>query len=765
MADTLQNVNKEQKDEAVERLIRQTLQQVKPVEIKTKVKDEVVDYNPALDNTKKLPLELKKYVRSLPGEDKDKVLRYLDIFKQDTTPVIEYINDLRRYGSLSEAKKQGSSQLLNPNKFLKELKNQPDVEEDFNRLTINLLQGNEGYDISTRDDLVGRQKQKLYQGTKKYKVQKGISIALESSARNASRTIAAMYDAAGGNSDALSYLEQRWPEVNKSREGIEQLSEDLTQFGLSVFAGKKVIGLFGKVAGKVAPGFTSKVINKLKKGKLTKDSAGNIKVRSSIAQKLGYWGAGGAIAYGVGEIVTGGSEDDKTIVGDAFGLSETLKMKNTEGLSGAEGTALIGGLTLGIKKAVVPLGKKILESSKIVLNPIGDVVQKAIAPLIAYETKKSRIGLPMIPRGIAYGWNALRSKSGIPKMEDWQILNESFTGLKGFRNRALRAIDRKFLAPTRARRYLPKELARIKKAQEGMLRDERKKVDLDLRNLEKNIYKLADVGMTTRIIGTSGNVGGQQYWQQVINYLRGGDINAVDKILRENVKNIRGQIDKLTMKLHPYIEDEKIAEELINGLQKYLTTSYQIFQGSFKPNKEIRKQAVQWFKDQIKRTDSRFANVKLTSPTLAKEAERRVADIITRGGQPFEGTTAQERLNAIVRDVIAPSGILKSKTKIPEIVQKLMGKVEDPRSIILNTITNQATLLGHIQANKKIVEQGLKYGYIFKDPADRTLKEIARLTGATLVKIKPNKGSSFLNLDDIYTYTQKTVKKIKRVKI
>jgi len=263
MADTLQNVNKEQKDEAVERLIRQTLQQVKPVEIKTKVKDEVVDYNPALDNTKKLPLELKKYVRSLPGEDKDKVLRYLDIFKQDTTPVIEYINDLRRYGSLSEAKKQGSSQLLNPNKFLKELKNQPDVEEDFNRLTINLLQGNEGYDISTRDDLVGRQKQKLYQGTKKYKVQKGISIALESSARNASRTIAAMYDAAGGNSDALSYLEQRWPEVNKSREGIEQLSEDLTQFGLSVFAGKKVIGLFGNEAGKVDPDFTGKVIDKL----------------------------------------------------------------------------------------------------------------------------------------------------------------------------------------------------------------------------------------------------------------------------------------------------------------------------------------------------------------------------------------------------------------------------------------------------------------------------------------------------------------------
>ena len=733
------------------------------------------------ENALALSQEESLYINEIKNDKQyDTALRYLDIFKENPQLVTAYNEAIKEHGSEEEARKAGNTALLlYPNKVFAEYRNNPKLKNDGLRYTIASVQGNKVYDQTIRADKFGELAKKEYQYSYKTKIMQGTGIAMEKSLRSATMTVASMVDLVPGfDTNMLSYIENNWSEAQASRDGLERLAEDLTQFGISLATGKTVLKYAGKLIGKVAPGTTKKILNKIRKEKTVLKKGkpvvvDGIKQVSSIAQKMGYWGVAGAVGYGVGEFITRDGNQDKTIT-DSVMLNTAMEdTKNLTGSAkaaatlrnklrfGAEGTALIGGLTLGIKKAVVPLGKKILESSKIVLNPIGDVVQKAIAPLIAYETKKSRIGLPMIPRGIAYGWNALRSKSGIPKMEDWQILNESFTGLKGFRNRALRAIDRKFLAPTRARRYLPKELARIKKAQEGMLRDERKKVDLDLRNLEKNIYKLADVGMTTRIIGTSGNVGGQQYWQQVINYLRGGDINAVDKILRENVKNIRGQIDKLTMKLHPYIEDEKIAEELINGLQKYLTTSYQIFQGSFKPNKEIRKQAVQWFKDQIKRTDSRFANVKLTSPTLAKEAERRVADIITRGGQPFEGTTAQERLNAIVRDVIAPSGILKSKTKIPEIVQKLMGKVEDPRSIILNTITNQATLLGHIQANKKIVEQGLKYGYIFKDPADRTLKEIARLTGATLVKIKPNKGSSFLNLDDIYTYTQKTVKKNK----
>ena len=251
----------------------------------------------------------------------------------------------------------------------------------------------------------------------------------------------------------------------------------------------------------------------------------------------------------MGEFVTRDPNRNKTITDSEFFNTAMEETKDLTGSAkaaatlrnklrfGAEGTALFGGLTIAGKKLVLPVGKKILQTSKIVLNPIGDVIQKVVAPIIAYETKRG-IGLPMIPRGIKYGWNSLRSKSGIPPMEQWQMLDKGFTGLKGFRNRALRAIDKKFLAPMRARRYLPKELARIKKQAEDLVRSERKKVDLDIRALERNIYQLADIGMGSRIIGRTGTVGAQQYWQQVINFMKGGSIDAVDVSLRTYAKKI-----------------------------------------------------------------------------------------------------------------------------------------------------------------------------------------------------------------------------------
>ncbi len=65
----------------------------------------------------------------------------------------------------------------------------------------------------------------------------------------------------------------------------------------------------------------------------------------------------------------------------------------------------------------------------------------------------------------------------------------------------------------------------------------------------------------------------------------------------------------------------------------------------------------------------------------------------------MEGTTVQERLKGIT-SLIPPSGILKAKQNIPPVIQELMGKVTDPRAVILDTLTKQATLIGHLQANK-----------------------------------------------------------------
>ena len=43
-----------------------------------------------------------------------------------------------------------------------------------------------------------------------------------------------------------------------------------------------------------------------------------------------------------------------------------------------------------------------------------------------------------------------------------------------------------------------------------------------------------------------------------------------------------------------------------------------------------------------------------------------------------------------------------------------------------------------MQANKKIVEQGLKYGYIFRAADDQVATTAKRLTGVELVPIETN---------------------------
>ena len=64
---------------------------------------------------------------------------------------------------------------------------------------------------------------------------------MKKGARGTSIVAAALFDALpkGNESNVVSYIESRWPEVKDSREGVEELAEDLTQFGISFILGKK----------------------------------------------------------------------------------------------------------------------------------------------------------------------------------------------------------------------------------------------------------------------------------------------------------------------------------------------------------------------------------------------------------------------------------------------------------------------------------------------------------------------------------------------
>ena len=106
------------RDDLLKSIINDTLNSVDTTTVDKDTQENIKVLNP---ETLLPTTELRSFVRSLPENEKDNVNRYLDIFRNDNTPVLEYIQDIQKYGSVKKAKESGAiSGLLNPNKFLKQ---------------------------------------------------------------------------------------------------------------------------------------------------------------------------------------------------------------------------------------------------------------------------------------------------------------------------------------------------------------------------------------------------------------------------------------------------------------------------------------------------------------------------------------------------------------------------------------------------------------------------------------------------------------------
>jgi hypothetical protein len=764
------DLEKQNRDEILKNVINDVVNNVGTQNINKETQEDIKELNPDSVVENKLPTsELRSFVRSLPENEKDNVLRYLDVFRNNNAPVVSYIEDIKKYGSVKKAKEAGAtSGLLNPNKFLKDFSKEGD-EEDLKRFTSNLILGNEIYDVSKRDDFVGQQRQKEYLSSKKTKAMRGVGMAIEESARETFRTVAALSDA-GFNTEILNFLEQNWPAVEKSREGVEQLAEDLTQFGISIFAGKKILNGFGKIARLTGNKFdsTRKILDRfdktLKKGKVVKDKSGNIKLRSSIAQKLGYWGVGGAVAYGVGEAVTGGSEDDKTILGDVkpFGIgTEKLELKDTEGLTGrakatqilanklkygADGTALVGGLTVAGKTIAMPV---LRAGNKYLLAPGFRKVGSGL-DILSKVAASEKTGIPQLTRKIIESKNKVLTKAGIPKMEDWQFFSVTAGPLK---ERVLKVAD-DFFKYIRTRGSLTAEAKDLLIKSEGLVNKYRKRVDMKMKQLENKIYTLTEKSLVDKIITDATPVAAKGYLDDIVLFLQNKiGINDLPQVLRNSSKEVKTVIDDLTKELQPYIKSGQLEKEFIDNIGKYLRNSYEIFRrNSFKPNSPQIKSATDYFKEQIKRMDPEYKNVKIGSGTdldnqLSRLASSKVDEILNVGQ---EGSSPKERIKAIT-SVVAPF-LDKKNSSLPKVVENLLGKVNDPRAIVLDTVTQQANLLAHIRYHKALVRNGLKNNWIFRDEKDFIRIGFQKEVAPSLVPITVSKNRMNVDLTDVYSY-------------
>ena len=124
---------------------------------------------------------------------------------------------------------------------------------------------------------------------------------------------------------------------------------------------------------------------------------------------------------------------------------------------------------------------------------------------------------------------------------------------------------------------------------------------LSLTRLERAISGMLNRGFNHRTFTSSSVGAGRQYWDDVIGYLKGDyKLDALPTVLREPAKDIKVLIEKLSNQIKPYVKSDEIKREIVDGMGKYLTTSYKIFQGSFKPTQEKIAAATKYFVDQLK---------------------------------------------------------------------------------------------------------------------------------------------------------------------
>ena len=796
---------KENQNEAVDKKIDRILGNIDFKAIDKRIEKKLQGQNERIEKTlieqgliepDLLSSEDRKYVESLPSDYRSKALRYLDIFRDNPELVTEYLQTLKKFGSEKDAKKAGATNVLfYPNKVSKHITDNADIydEETQKRWFTysNPLNPVGIYDLAYRVDKEGRKIQKEHYNKTSTKWIHGITEPVHDSVRALTKVIAGLVDTVGPSNtkSAVDYLEANWPKFdditypNKDKPSAHlkdswstEAISDLTQFGIDYYLGGKLFKFFGAAYGKAKPGQIKKItehVTKRKpktdapwykpwqKGKPVADSFGNIKYASSIAQKMEI--PIFAAKYGTGRALTSettpGEEKAQTF-SQGFGWLPTIsrqeynKMTKREQavyrlkhslIHGGEGSLLIGGLT----KAIGIGGKAIWGGTKWAGRTVAVPAEKLILNPISNIMKSRKTGIPQLAQGIRNAGGFVSSKVlKIPSYKDWAFFNTTQGPLK---ERILGFAESKILPPLRVRGPWPKEAKEIMLKGEQMIRGYKKEVGVLLSQIDRSIYNMMNKGFTNKIFTTSSVSGGRQYWDDVISFLKGEvKIDALPIPLREPSRDIQKLIEKLSKEIRPYVKSDEIKKEILDGMGKYLTTSYKIFQGSFKPGKKEMDAATSYFAGLLKKTVPKYKKVKPGDKLwdqLQREASIKVEQILKYG---TEGSSPAKRLNAIT-GLMKSDKILAKKQNLPKVIEDLMGKVDNPMAIIMDTVSGQAELLSHLFTHKSILREGLRSGWITTNPEKFAVEGVQKWVAKSLVPIKDLMRTSNIDIAKIYT--------------
>ena len=670
------------------------------------------------------------FVLELPAEVQADVDRYLNIFKNNPTPVIQFLDEYKNKGY--------SDYFKNIDNFI-DIADKKDLGRfaDFNYL------GKGSYDALYRKDETGDKARQKVMDSKLTQAIIGPGQGVYTAVRGTAETIAALSDLYL-DTETLDNVQKVLPEMSlddlygEDAGGVAKFTSLLTQYGTGFGVAQKIAKkLFGKAA-------------KTKLAKKTAAIAATNKAANygvNLAKYGGYWVLPAFVADTT--VSATGQKSVGEIFGDESGnfLERALantKLESLEGITnpkeyaaavlrnklkfGTEGTAFLGAL-----KLVGPSIRTISTGSGVILSNVVDPTLTGITKVLASE----RTGIPQLFRGISQVADTALTKSGIPRSELWKF-SEYGAGVK---SSILRAIDQ-FMQNFKSGGPFSAQARNELKRLDGLNKSAKKSTDIFLKDLDRQMYKLADAGFNDILFNTNTANQALRYWSDVLEYMRGNiKLNKLPESLRPSSFAVRKLIDDYSADLSPILKTMNVKDDIIKNMGRYLHQGYEIFKNNrYRAPKELYNNAIDYF---VKLQRSFNKNISLSDAKI--EATAMVNRILAIGRS--EGSTPAQRLKAIAnaaQELKIPKAtfnkFFSDEQLLPDAIAKLLGKVEDPKQIIMDTIVEMAHTVNSFKAYREIAEFGMN-NFIFKNRRDYI--EFAKKNGITsprdLVEIKVSK--------------------------
>ena len=662
--------------------------------------------------------EYREFVLELPAEVQADIDRYLNIFKNDPTPVIEFIKEYQDKGFSN---------------YFDNVKNFVDIadKKDFARFTDYNYLGKGSYDALYRKDEAGEKARKKVMDSKLVQATIGPGVGLYTGVRGTAELVSALSDLYL-DTETMDNVKKALPEIDlndvygEDAGGVAKFTSLLTQYGTGFAVAQKIAKkLFGKtlktkLAQKaVAAAATNKAVN----------------YGVNLAKYGGYWVLPAMVADTT--VSATGQKSVGEIFGDEKGnfLERALantKLESLEGITdpkeyaaavlrnklkfGYEGTTFLGAL-----KLIGPSMKVMSTGSGVILSNVVDPVLTGMTKVLASE--KSQI--PKLFRTVSKVADKALTKSGIPRSDLWKY-SEYGAGVKTSILRAIDKVTQNFKSGGPFNVQTRNELKKL----DGLNKSAKKSTDIFMKDLDRQMYKLADAGFNDILFNSSTANNALRYWSDVLEYMRGNlNLNKLPKSLQSSSFAIRKLIDDYSAELSPILKTMNVKDDIIKNMGRYLHQGYEIFKNNkYRAPKELYNNAIDYF---VRLQKSFNKNI---SPSDAKfEATAMVNRILTIGRA--EGSTPAKRLKDIAnaaQELKIPkttfNKFFSDKQLLPDEIASLLGRVDDPKQIIMDTIVEMAHTVNSAKAYREIAEFGMD-NFIFKNR--RSYLDFAKKNGIT----------------------------------